>query len=454
MTTQTRVQRVASAMEQELATIIRELKDPRISPMTSVTQVELSSDLRYAKVYVSVVDDDQMEATLEAIRGALGHIRGELTRRLHLRLAPEFYVVADRSIRDGVRINRLISEVREQERSLHSGLAAVERVLSRGHRFLIMVHVRPDGDAVGSAIGLGLGLEQLGAEAEWVSAGGVPLFLRFLDGCERFKEPEQVEGRFDAAILVDCGDADRVGAAGTLLGSCAEVINIDHHHSNTGFGDTVWIEPQAAAVGEMIYQLLGELGVAMDQPIAEALYAAIVADTGGFRYENTSATTLRAAADLVARGARPARVSQAIFERRPLSALRLLSETLATLTVEDDGLFAWVQVDEETKERLGATEDDTEGLVNYPRMIAGVEVAALFEQAPPGAGSADAGQAAVRVSLRSNGWADVSEVATQFGGGGHARAAGLTVPGTLAEIAPQVRQAVHDLLRDERPLER
>ncbi|MDI3298160.1 MAG: 30S ribosome-binding factor RbfA [Bacillota bacterium] len=436
----TRMGRVAGGLERELSAILRELKDPRIG-FVSITGVEVSPDLRHARVFVSVLGGPETEAaTMEGLRRSQGYIRGEVTRRLRLRLAPELEWVPDHSIERGVRIAKLIRDVREAEERAHEGKEAVARVLRAARSFLIAVHVRPDGDAVGSALALGLALERAGRRVRFLVDGGIPRNLAWLPGADRFEPPAALDEAPEAAVLLDCGDLERVGQVRPLLDQAQEVVNIDHHPSNTRFGSTRWLEPSAAAVGEQVLDLLDELGLELDERVATALFASIASDTGGFRYANTRAETLERAARLVRAGAKPAEISRRLWEERPLSSLRLLSRTLESLEVAAGGAYAWVRVPRAALEAAGAAEEEVEGLVNYPRTLQGVEVAALFQEASL------EGRPAVRVSLRSNRWLDVARVAARFGGGGHARAAGCTVPGALDEVVRRVGQAVEEEL--------
>lgn len=320
--------------------------------------------------------------------------------------------------------------------------------LRQDRRFAILLHVRPDGDSIGSSLALGLGLRQKGKDVALVRADELPLNLAFLPGIDTFTFWQDVTGEFDAAILLDCGDRDRVGPARAVLEQSKLVINIDHHLSNGRFGDLNYIEPQAAATGEVVFQILQDLGIGVDYGMAMALYASIVTDTGSFKYESTSPLTHRIAAALLEQGVRPAEVSRSIWEDRPPSSLKLLQAALETLEVSSDGQAAWLSLARADFERTGSHILESEGLVNYPRTIRGVEVAAMFLEETPPAGE-DPGE--VKVSLRSNRWVDVSRVAAQFGGGGHARAAGCTVRGSLQEVRDRVIARALEALRTAAP---
>lgn len=437
-----RARRVEEAIREEVADLIqRELRDPRIG-FASVTRVEVSEDLRHARIHVSVLGgDEELERTLSGLESARGLIRAQVARRLGLRVAPEIVFTGDRTLEHAEKVTRLIrlvggdGEVSDRRR--------VAEALRAARRVLIMLHVRPDGDSIGSSLALGLGLRQLGKEVVLVRSDELPDNMRFLRGSEDFRHHREVSGSFDAAVFLDCGDVHRVGEARKLLESVATIINVDHHLSNTHFGHVNWIEPSAAATGELVYQLLRDLNVRMDADMATAIYASLVTDTGSFNYENTRAGTHRLAAELIELGVDPAEAGRQIWEERPLSSLRLLAEGLQTLTVEEGGELAWVELTQEAFRRSGAQRWESEGVVNYPRQLRGVEVAVLFiedrEQAP-----GDPGE--VKVSIRSNRLVDVSRIAAAFGGGGHARAAGCTLAGSLAEVRARVLAACREAL--------
>lgn len=316
--------------------------------------------------------------------------------------------------------------------------AKILELLQTRRRFLILLHVNPDGDSIGSSIGLGLALEGAGKEVTLVSPDGIPPAYRFLAGSDRFVAPGQVTGRYDAALFLDCGDLERTGPAGGLTRLCDVKVNIDHHLTNPGYGDLNYIDPTAAAVGEQVYQLISAAGWEITEPIANALYAAIVTDTGGFRYENTTPDSHLIAAHLLTFGAQPQVIAREIYESRSEAATRLLGAALSTLRVEGDGMVASVIVSRDMYRQAGASDDDAEGLVNYPRAVAGVEVAIALREVD---------ERQVRVNLRSKQFVDVSRLAARWGGGGHARAAGCTLQAPLERAREEVVAAAIEAVR-------
>ncbi len=303
-----------------------------------------------------------------------------------------------------------------------SPVKAPEALLARirtSSRFLLTSHVNPDGDAIGSAVGLAAILRRLGKSATVWSRDAVPEVYRPLPGSEDVHcgetPPPGFPDRFDAAVVLECPSLSRTGLEEAL--TALPLANVDHHLGNELYGEVDWIDSCAAAVGEMVLRLARQLGAELDADIADALYLALVTDTGSFRYSNATPEAFETAADLVRCGASPERVSGWLFESQPAAAMLLLGEMLRTLELHRGGRVATVWLKREMSERAGARPGDTEGLIDYPRSIAGVESVALFRQL---------GDGGFKVSLRSRGAINVEKVARRFGGGGHRNAAGFS----------------------------
>ena len=297
--------------------------------------------------------------------------------------------------------------------------------LRRAHRVLVTSHRSPDGDALGSALGLAEMLRLLGVEAQVVNRDPHPASLAFLPGLESVQVvdrlPAGFAGEYDLAVVLECPGLDRPGLDGL---DALPIVNIDHHLSNETYGEVNWIDETAPAVGEMVLRLVQAAGVPLGADLATNLYTALVTDTGDFRYANTTPRAFTAATDLVLAGARPHHIAEALWEHVPARVVRLTGAVLQTLEVLAGGRLAVVWCDREMLDRAGAMPEDTENLVNYPRSIDGVEVAVLLKAFAPDS---------VRVSLRSRGAVDVRLVASAFGGGGHREAAGCTIPMPLTE---------------------
>ena len=300
---------------------------------------------------------------------------------------------------------------------------------------LVLGTVQPDGDLLGSQIGLGLALADAGASVTLAGPHPVPDVFRFLPGADLVQRWERAPGRFDLVILVDCPEPSRTnGLLEGARGATTRVVSIDHHPDSKRYAHVHWVEPAASATGEMIYDLVRAVGLKLTPEVVTNLFTSIHTDTGSFRYSNTTPRTFKIAADLVAHGARPHLVAGALYEGRRPEDLRRLGELLGRVEVSSDGVVAWLALPADTvSEGFLAAED----LVTYPRSIAGVKVAALLREV---------GLGTVKVSLRAKGEVNVGKIAAAFGGGGHANAAGFTMSGSLAAARDAVLRAVADAL--------
>ena len=310
-------------------------------------------------------------------------------------------------------------------------LDSILTVIRGGERFLVCSHSRPDGDAVGSVLAMGMFLEQLGKRADLFTADRVPAVYRKLPGAGRIQTALRIHGPYDAAILLECDSFERTRLRGL---ENYKIINIDHHASGRPWGQFNWIDRQAASVGELVYRMIRAAGARVTPEIATCLYTTLLTDTGGFIYGGVRASTFALAEELVLAGANPIRISQDVYFSTPTSKLLLLGSALNNLHRE--GPIAWLWVTHEDIVRTCAADEDCEGIVNYALSIAGVEAAAFLRELPEGR---------IRMSLRSKGHVNVAAIAEQLGGGGHENAAGCTVDGPL-------RRALEEILAELRPL--
>jgi bifunctional oligoribonuclease and PAP phosphatase NrnA len=304
-------------------------------------------------------------------------------------------------------------------------------------RALMLGHVHPDADVLGTLLALGMALEAKGWSVTYGGPHPAPGSLGFLPGVERYRVLPSVTAPLDVAVLTDCPNPGRTeGLIDQTKAAAPVVVNIDHHPDNRRYGTLNWIDTRAAATGEMVYRLLVALGLPLTPGIATNLYTAIHTDTGSFRYSNVTPDTFRIAAELVAAGAEPAVVSSALYERRATDSLRWLGESLARVQVSDDGEVAWLAL---PNGAVPETFVESEELVSYPRSIGSVRVACLLRERGD----------TVKVSLRGKGDVNVNRIAARFGGGGHPNAAGFTVTGTLDPVTRDVLAAVREAVRAE-----
>lgn len=321
-------------------------------------------------------------------------------------------------------------------------LEVLARVLEEPGSTLIVGHEDPDPDSIGSVLAARWALRRIrpGDAIEAASPDPPPLSCHFLPGADQVLTPDEAAARgpWHTLWVVDC-EPDRIGSLKPLLSTAQRLVNVDHHATNTRPSghpsETRLVDPSAAATGLLIYRLIRHWGLSLDREVATHLYTAVAGDTGAFRYSNTTAEALEVAREAVQAGVRPEVVAHNLYERRPFAEVQLLGRALAALERSEDGQIAWLALPHGWIAGLAA--DAFDGFVNYPRMVEGVEVALLFREVEPGT---------VRVSLRSQNWVDVSRIASTFGGGGHARAAGCTVKLPLDEAVERVRRAVEAVL--------
>lgn len=320
------------------------------------------------------------------------------------------------------------------------GLLPIVNRIKQGKVFYIVSHVLPDGDSIGSMLALGEALESIDKEVHIFCQDPVPRKYAFLKGIDKIRDTGMLLKGQETILALDCSDLDRLGVFKDTVSRAKFIINIDHHVTNHNYGTLNLIDSGAAATGEIIFKLIQELKAPLTGSIADALYVAISTDTGSFKYENTTPGTHRLAAHLLESGVKPGALSQQIFDERPLSFYLLLKDALATLELHSGDKIAVMTVSYDMLERFGTSVDDLEGLVNYTRNIEGVEMGILFFLEK---------EDDIKVGLRSRG-VDVSRLAGQFNGGGHARAAGCRMKGEFSEVKDAVLKAARELLLEHK----
>ncbi len=309
-------------------------------------------------------------------------------------------------------------------------VAEILEVLRQGERFLVCSHSRPDGDAVGSMLAVGMLLEQMGKRADLVAADRIPSIYRQLPGADRIRNAMRVHGPYDAVILLECDGLERSRLRGL---EPFFLVNIDHHATGKRFAHVNWIDRNAASVGELVHRLVKAAGATVTAEMATCIYTTVLTDTGGFCYGATRASTFALAEELTQAGADPVRIAQDVYFSTATSKLLLLGAALSNLNRE--GRLAWLWVSHQDMMRTCAAEEDCEGIVNYAICISGVEAAVFLRELP---------ERRIRLSLRSKGKVNVSAIAAKLGGGGHQNAAGVTLDGPIS-------RALEEILMELRP---
>ncbi|KAA3641250.1 MAG: bifunctional oligoribonuclease/PAP phosphatase NrnA [Armatimonadetes bacterium] len=311
-----------------------------------------------------------------------------------------------------------------------NAVAEIAKALADAGSIGVVGHVGPDGDALGSMIGLALAARNAGkkAVASFDEPFVVPAEMSFLDTSALVK-PSEFPTDLDLAVAVDTSVEHRVGALAGAMGKAKRLAVIDHHISDGSWGDVLLIDPTAAATTELVYRVLKDLGWNITKPVADALYTGLVTDTGRFQYSSTSSATHAIAADLLAAGVEPDVIGQKLFEEEAFGYYSVASKVLDRAVLDDDHAFVWSLMTMADLEAAGVKYHQVDGLIDLVRMARGTEVACLLKEAKPGV---------YKGSLRSRGTVDVSAIAGSFGGGGHHNASGFTSTSDPETIIQQI----------------
>ena len=298
--------------------------------------------------------------------------------------------------------------------------------LLRYRRIVITSHIRPDGDSIGSSLALAWALRELGIDARVVHRDPPTPQLAEFPGAGDIEVAGAIPQGTEAVVVLECGDLARTGLSGF---DGLPLINIDHHPGNTGYGDVHWFDGTAAALGEVVFDIIAELGVPLTAQMATQLFVAVVTDTGSFKYPGVSPRTFSICARLLEAGADPVSTARKLYDSHSLGRLRLQGALLQTLEVELHGRVALMTLTDAMLDASGSAPDETDGLINLPLTVRAIQAAVCFKQVDDGHW---------RVSLRSKGAIDVGRVARGFGGGGHRNAAGCTLQGPLERVREQI----------------
>ncbi|PKN39180.1 MAG: hypothetical protein CVU52_10630 [Deltaproteobacteria bacterium HGW-Deltaproteobacteria-10] len=308
--------------------------------------------------------------------------------------------------------------------------------IKEGQNFLITAHVRLDGDAVGSELALYLMLKELGKNVVVYNQDHTPERYRFLPAANNIVHYINNVEQYDTGIILDCSDLTRCGDEAEKIGKIKKMINIDHHVSNNGFCSVKMLDAGASSTGELLFRLMHEMKFKMSKDICTNLYAAIITDTGNFRYSSTTKETFWAAENLVANGANPQWISENIYESDSPARLKLLAKALETLSLDLKNKVGSLVVTQKALQETGASWELTEGFVDIPRTVRGIEVSVLYTQR---------GDNNYKLSLRSKADVNVEKVAKKFGGGGHIHAAACWIKGDIESIKARVIEAVREV---------
>lgn len=443
MTGKGRPKRVAEVLREEIATLLSKgLKDPRLG-FVSVMSVNLSPDLHYANVHVSLYGDEkERKGSLVALQNASGWIRREIGRKIRLRHTPEIRFFPDDTLDRVYQLEEVFEKIRVEEhlapmRALD--LSGVLEELKGADSFLLTTHEHSDGDAVGSLLGLARLLRAMGKEhIHCVMADPPPRMYAFLPGIESIADAKAPVPDFDLAVIVDAGSISRIGNVADLIPSEKNLLIVDHHLDAGPQGAAGLIDPTYAATGEIVVELYQTAGLAMSRETAECLYVAQVTDTGGYRFSNTNARSHRIAASLVDIGVDTAAICSRVFDIMPVPKFHLLRRVLDRIELLADGRAAHSFIEEQDFVETESKREDLNNLVNYARNIEGVLVGVLFYHAGPGE---------TKVSIRCVPEFDAAAFLRTFGGGGHAAAGGVTIPGELGTVKPRVLERLLERMK-------
>jgi phosphoesterase RecJ-like protein len=431
--------RVNELLREIIAEEIGKLKDPAIGFVT-ITAVETSPDLRNAFVFFTALGSDEEKAECAAgLERASSHIRSQLGAQVRIKYTPALEFRVDSSLEEGLRMDAILREISAEEESakaardnpLADELAQAAAALQEATEIAVSCHIKPDGDALGSAVGFARAAAAAGKSV--VVSFGEPFELPdyfSLLALDLVVPPDEFPKAPEMMVTFDAADRSRLGSLAASSEAAGTLIVVDHHVTNDGFGDLNLIDGRAAASATIAYDLIRQLDWPLDAEGALALLLGVVTDTGRFQYSNTSSRTFRVAADLVEVGAHPEAIGQMVYENAPFGFLAVAGSVQQRAVLEPEISLVWSELRAADLVAAGITGVESEGLIDYLRIAREVDVAVLFTEVPEG----------TKASLRSRSIVDVGALAAAFGGGGHARAAGFSYGGPAAEAIEKVRE--------------
>ncbi|HNT86814.1 MAG TPA: 30S ribosome-binding factor RbfA [Candidatus Hydrogenedentes bacterium] len=436
---------MAELIRHEIAQLLTKgLKDPRIG-FVSVMGVKLSPDLHYADVYVSLYGTEQdRKSSLVALRRSAGWVRHEIGKHVRMRYTPEIRFFPDDSLDRVYQLEEVFERIHDEEGRTpmrRLDLDEIVAVLRECNSFVLTTHVGPDGDAVGSLLGLCHLLHAMGkSSVTCVMADPVPRAYAFLPGADQVLAADAELPEAELAVIVDAARFDRIGAVALRIEHTPRLLILDHHLEDGPPGAMGLVDSSYAAVGELVTELFEASGIPLSREAGTCLYVAQATDTGGYRFSNTNARSHRIAALLHESGIEAHSLCARLFEVVSPPKFHLLRRILDRMEFAASGRVAYTYVMPEDFAELNARKEDLENLVNYARNIEGVEVGVLFYALKPGE---------TKVSLRSAPAFNASAFLNGFGGGGHAAAAGATLQRALEEVRGEIISALVGALEQD-----
>jgi len=448
--TSIRVQKVSDLVKREIASIFSRgiFKDPRIELVT-ITDVIASPDLKHMKIYFSVLEENKqiIKNTSNILNKSKAFFKRILAKNLYLKYIPELLFIHDNSCLYGQKMEKIIKDLNIKKPLQSCSKEELANYFKHRDDFLIVSHIDPDGDAIGSAIALHIGLKKIGKKSDLYCCSKIPATFSFLlDRTNTsFNIELKPETKYDVAVLIDMNQIERAGEEFSIQKPYKQLSIIDHHLNDTGTNyDIAYSKNDSAATGMLIYDLLTELNIEITKEIAEALFVAIVTDTGCFRYESTSEQVFLTVAKLMSAGVNPWDITQNLYESHPLKRIEFLALTLKTLEYNPQYKYAYISITQEMFKSVGVTNEQADiydGFINFPRSIKDVDIAIQFKEL-----SKDK----TKISLRSKGQVDVSTPGVYFGGGGHKNAAGCVISSPLKQAQNQLLEYLEAYLDRER----
>jgi len=304
--------------------------------------------------------------------------------------------------------------------------------LKKSNNIFLASHKHPDGDAIGSLIGMGLALEQLKCKITLYNESPLPAVYQFLPSIHRITKDVEDVSRYDSAIILDCSDLNRIGSFSEYVSKIPVIINIDHHTSNTRFGQLQLIDPVACSTAEIVYRLIREMNIPINIGIAYALYTGIMADTGSFRFSNTTPAAFEISHEMVKHGADPHKVAHYVYETISLNRIKLLNMLFDTIEISENGKLSIMTLTQNMLAASGTLVEDVNGLINYAKRIENVKLAILLYERKANIKRKPGSE--FHVSIRSDGTVNAAAIAMSYGGGGHHNAAGFDIRATLPDL--------------------